>query len=246
MRIIIADDEPALLDQLARTIEDCDPQIEIVGLARNGREALQLAQEHEPDAAFLDIRMPGLTGLEVAEQLSVDVKIVFVTAYDQYAIDAFEAAAADYVLKPVTPERLTKTINRLREDTPPADHAALKTLIQTLASAQKSTHLQWLRVAKGDATHLVNVSDVLYFEADHKYTTVVTNDASYLVRMSIKSLEEELDEGQFWRVHRSYIVNAANVTEARRDLRGRYVLSIKGSKKVIRTSQAYGHLFKQM
>ena len=243
-RALIADDEPALLAHLENALAKAWPELEIVATAANGREALQAARAHKPEIAFLDIRMPGLSGLEVAAQLPTDLRVVFVTAYDEYAVDAFEAAAADYLLKPVTAERLKQTVQRLK-GAPAIDQAALSRLIGQLAERDPPT-LSWLRAGYGDTTQLVAVDDVIYFEADHKYTNVITRDRTYVLRTPIKALEEQLDGGQFWRVHRSTIVNVSAIEEAKRDLRGRYVLKLRGRKETVRTSQAYGHLFKQM
>ena len=243
-RALIADDEPALLAHLESALASAWPELEIVATAANGREALEAARAHKPEIAFLDIRMPGLSGLDVAAQLPADLRVVFVTAYDEYAVDAFEAAAADYLLKPVTAERLQQTVQRLK-GAPSIDQAALSQLISQLADPDPPT-LTWLRAGYGDTTQLVAVDDVIYFEADHKYTNVITRDRTYVLRTPIKALEEQLDGSQFWRVHRSTIVNVSAIEEAKRDLRGRYVLKLRGRKETVRTSQAYGHLFKQM
>lgn len=243
-RALLADDEPALLAHLERQLAACWPELTIVARAANGREALELAAREHPEVAFLDIRMPGVSGLEVARELTPTTRVVFVTAYDEYAVEAFEAAAADYVQKPVSEKRLQQTVERLRS-TPPLDHSVLASLIDQL-HARAEPKLTWLRVGDQDATRLVSVDEVLYFQAEHKYTNVITSAGTHLVRTAIKHLEEQLDAQRFWRVHRSYIVNVAAIEEARRDLRGRYVLKIRGRRETVRTSPNYGHLFRQM
>ena len=242
---LIADDEPLLRDELQRLLELTWPELDIIGVAGTGREALALADECHPDVVFLDIRMPGMSGLEVAGQLAAQTRIVFVTAYDQYAIEAFEAAAVDYLLKPLTQERIALTVARLKAPQQvPAE--ALQTLIDSISQNQTPKYLRWFRVGHSDTTLLIDVDDALFLQADHKYTTVVTRTKEHLLRAPIKALEAQLDPEQFWRVHRSTIVNINAVEQASRDLRGRYVLTIRGYKKKVRTSRAYGYLFKHM
>ena len=242
---LIADDEPLLRDELQRLLELTWPELDIIGVAGTGREALALADEHHPDIAFLDIRMPGMSGLEVAGQLSAQTRIVFVTAYDHYAIEAFEAAAVDYLLKPLMQERIALTVARLKMPQL-AQTEVLQTLIASISQNQAPKYLQWFRVGHGEITLLIDVDDALVLKADHKYTTVVTRAKEHVLRTSIKTLEAQLDPEKFWRVHRSIIVNINAIEQASRDLRGRYVLTIRGHKKKVRTSQAYGYLFKHM
>ncbi len=245
---LIADDEPALLEQLEHLLSICWPELKVVARAANGSEAQALAREKQPDVAFLDIRMPGATGLEVARTLPEQTRIVFVTAYDQYAVAAFESAAVDYLLKPVTEDRLSETVKRLASS-PAIDRTELTALLHSLTESdrpEQSPRLQWLRAGYGDTTRLISVDEAICFEADHKYTNVVTQDGEHVIRTPLSVLEEQLDNDRFWRVHRSYIVNVAAVAEARRDLRGRYVLTLRGVDRTIRTSNAYSHLFRHM
>ena len=245
---IIADDERNLAEHLQRQLSSVWPTLTIQGIANNGPEALSLIHQHQPDIAFLDIRMPGMTGLDVARQLPARTRVVFVTAFDQYAIDAFDTAAADYLLKPVSQERLRTCVSRLVEP-PRSQSVDLTTLLDQLASRQPlqaPPRLRWLRVGHADTTRLIDVDDVLYFQSDSKYTTVVTEQREDVVRMTIKELEDGLDPEQFWRVHRGVIVNARAVVEARKDLRGRFVLKIRGRSEPLRTSEAYAHLFRHM
>lgn len=245
---IVADDEPNLADHLQRQLTSVWPALTILGTASNGPEASSLVQKFQPDIAFLDIRMPGLSGLEVARELGSRTRVVFVTAFDQYAIDAFDAAATDYLLKPVSEARLRACVRRLM-DRSHAQNADIGRLLDQLinrASEPAPQRLRWLRVGHADTTRLVDVDDVLYFQSDSKYTTLVTAQREDVVRMTIKQLEDGLDPAQFWRVHRSVIVNARAVVEARKDLRGRFVLKIRGRSEALRTSEAYAHLFRHM
>jgi DNA-binding LytR/AlgR family response regulator len=245
---LLVDDEPHLLDHLERELAVVWPALQIVGKARNGREALEAVGKEAPDVLFLDIRMPGISGLEVAARLRSSAQIVFVTAFDEYAIAAFDAAAVDYLLKPVTSERLARTVERLEarlgQQTPIAMDA-IRAVVDRL-TAMNREHVDWLRVGKRDTVQLLPVAEIVYLEADHKYTSVFTANAEFLVRSSIKELEARLDPAVFWRIHRSAIVNATEVAEARRDPRGRYVLTLRHRKEKLTVSQSYGHLFRLM
>jgi len=245
---IIADDERNLANHLQRQLGTVWPTLTIQGIANNGPEALALIQQHRPDVAFLDIRMPGMTGLEVARNLPARTRVVFVTAFDQYAIDAFEAAATDYLLKPVSEERLRACVSRLvgRSQVQNVDIGRLLDQLTNRQPMQPPQRLRWLRVGHADTTRLIDVDDVLFFQSDSKYTSVVTDQREDVVRMTIKELEDGLDPEQFWRVHRGVIVNARAVVEARKDLRGRFVLEIRGRNEPLRTSEAYAHLFRHM
>ena len=242
--VLIADDEPHLAAHLAARLEDLWPESTIVGVAENGREALEMLRRFEPDVAFLDIQMPGMSGLEVAESVPARTRLVFVTAFDQYAVDAFAAAAVDYVLKPVTDDRLAKTIRRLKESHA-IDRGVLKSMLSELTTPPREW-LQWLKVGRGQAVHLVNVDEVCYLRADRKYTTVVTDDGESIIRTSLKELEASLDPNAFWRVHRSVIVNVARIEVATRDAHGRYELKLRGRGEVLPVSDSYAHRFRQM
>ena len=215
----------------------------MVGTAENGLEAVTLAQKLKPDIVFLDIKMPGLNGLAVAEMLPKHSKIVFVTAFDQYAADAFEQSAVDYLLKPVGEERLTKTIQRLKQKEPVAK-ADLVALVKTLTSPRVS-FLQWLRVGLGDITELVPIQDVVYFKADLKYIDVVTQNKTYLLRQSLSDLESQLDPDVFWRINRGCIVRVDQIAKAKRDFRGRYDITLHDQDQTLRASQPFGYLFKK-
>lgn len=243
---LLVDDEENLSTYLARKLNEVWPELEIVGNAVNGRQALALSEELAPDIVFLDIQMPGLNGLQVAEALDPEIRIVFVTAFDDYAVQAFDAAAVDYLLKPVAEERLAVTVSRLQETSTAVDRDTLTRVIKQLSGGNDGRYLKWLRSQQGASTQLIPVDSVVYFQADHKYTSVVTASQTHLVRSSIKELQAELDPQVFWRVHRGVIVRVAEILEANRDLRGRYTLTLKSRPEQLRSSQKYGHLFRGM
>jgi DNA-binding LytR/AlgR family response regulator len=243
---LLVDDEPNLLAYLERKLGEVWPELTVVGKAGNGREALALAADLQPDIAFLDIQMPGMSGLKVAEALDPDIRIVFVTAHDEYAVAAFEAAAVDYLLKPVDEQRLRLTRERLEASEIVLDRDALARVISQITSRPGGPGLKWLRSERGGATQLIPVESVVYFKAEGKYTSVLTASEEHLIRTSIRDLEDQLDPDVFWRVHRGLIVRVEEISEARRDLRGRYSLTLKHRPEQLRTSQKYGHLFKGM
>jgi DNA-binding LytR/AlgR family response regulator len=247
--VLIADDEPNLAQDLRDRLARTWPGIVILPLAANGIEALRAIDRDSPDAAFLDIRMPGLTGLEVAGRADARTHVVFVTAFDQYAVDAFDRDAVDYLLKPVSDERLAKCIERLERkldarEKPPA----LEDMLQRLARAIPASagRLRWIRALKGDLVHQIPVDDVLYFQAADKYTCVITRDGESLIRLALAELAGQLDPESFQQVHRSTIVNLAMVESSRRDLAGRLFVRLKGVKDELPVSRAYAQLFKQM
>ncbi|MEH6558138.1 MAG: LytTR family DNA-binding domain-containing protein [Oceanicoccus sp.] len=242
---IVVDDESTLVDYLVNKLGELWPELVIVGTANNGRNAIALAEEFDPDIAFLDIHMPGLSGLQVAEALPENTRVVFVTAFDDFAVEAFQRAAVDYLLKPVTNSRLGLTIERLKDSSGNQDRSVLMRFLEEATTGQKN-YLQWIRAGYDDTTQLIAAEDVIYFKADQKYTEVITKDNVYVVRRSIKELGEELDPAQFWQIHRGIIVRVDQVASAKRDLRGRYTISLRDHPHKLRTSQSYGHLFRQM
>jgi len=247
-KAIIIDDEANLVDHMVRLLNQEWPELSIVGTANSGKQALTLIERTSPDIVFTDIEMPDINGLQVASQLHNSIHIVFVTAFNRYAVEAFERSAVDYILKPVTAERLKKTINRLQSmmlsPTNVADQNLLTDLINNLSKEKSGNWLQWLRTGSDTKTELVSVEDAIYFKADNKYTTLYTKDKEFLIRCSINSLSESLNPEQFWRVHRGIVVKIAEIQEANRDIRGRYNLTLKNRAERLRTSQSYGHLFK--
>ena len=249
---VIADDEAALRSWLKRRLTAIWPELVIRGEAENGIQALELIRALAPDIVFLDIRMPGLSGLEVAAQLAGTCRIVFVSAYDQYAVEAFEQAAVDYLLKPITPERLEKTVHRLRQGASPPtmplpDLAALlEGLIQRGRTTSGDETLQWIRVSRGETVQLIPVADVYFFQARDKYTAVLTREEEFLIRKPVRELAGELDPQRFWQIHRATIVNVACIRQVSRSMTGRFVLKLKDLPDVLTVSRTYTHLFKQM
>ncbi len=255
-RALIADDEPHLAAYLRERLAAIWPDLDIVGVAGDGPEALRLIDAHDPDVLFLDIRMPGLTGLEVARRVAAGVHVVFVTAYDQYAVSAFEREAIDYLLKPVSDERLRETVRRLRERirsaAPPEGlAAALETLGRMLPALAVSVpgaaeRLAWVRAAIGNQVRLIAVDEVCYFKANDKYTSVFTCEGEALIRTSLKELSEQLDPARFWQIHRGTIVNLAHVASSTRDLSGRIQVRLKSRPEMLAVSRAFAHRFRQM
>lgn len=250
---IVAEDEALLRNALVAELKRAWPALRIVAECEDGASAVEALAEHQPDVAFLDIRMPGLTGLEVANaaaDASPRTRIVFVTAYDQYAIDAFERGAIDYLLKPVKPERLDATVARLQaQDTLP-DAATLAALLDRLGAmpdpAGSPEPLTWLTASAGRETRLVLVDEVVYFHADQKYTTVVTADGEALLRTPLRELLPRLDPATFKQIHRSTIVNLKAVAGILRDDSGRGTLRLKNRTETLAVSQPFMALFKQM
>jgi DNA-binding LytR/AlgR family response regulator len=247
---LIADDEPHLAEHLRARLAELWPQLEVLPLAGNGVDALRAIGENEPDIAFLDIRMPGLTGLELAGRIDTRTHVVFVTAFDQYAAEAFDRDAVDYILKPVTDERLGRCIERLKaklmaETRPPALSEMLERLARAVPGAGGGK-LRWVRALKGEVVQQIAVDDVLYFQASDKYTCVITREGESLIRMPLAELAGQLDTEVFWQVHRSTVVNMNEVASTRRDLGGRVFVKLKDGRTELPVSRAYAHLFKQM
>lgn len=243
-RAIIAEDEPLLRDELAELLASLWSELEIVAQTGDGIATLQALERHRPDVLFLDINMPGLTGLEVARQASGRCHIVFVTAYDQHTLAAFEQGASDYLLKPVQAARLATTVARLKERVGrPAP--SVEGLLHSIGSASRG-FLRWINASQGEAVRIITVDDVCYFQADSKYTRVVTAEGESLIRKPIKELTEELDPASFWQIHRSTIVNVRAIAGVVRDLRGRAQVRLKSRTELLPVSEAYVHLFRQM
>jgi DNA-binding LytR/AlgR family response regulator len=257
---LIADDEPHLARALQNQLTHW-PELQVVAVARNGLEAAERIATLQPDIAFLDIQMPGLTGLEVAQGIEGTTRVVFVTAFDEYAVQAFEQEAVDYVLKPVKLDRLQRTIERVQRALAPAVGiadtlnvndpkllAVLKKLLPTATpqALAPQEYLRWVRASRGDITHQLAVQDVLFFHSDEKYTCVQTLDAEYLIRTSVADLAVQLDPAQYWQVHRSTIVNLQHLAGTRRDEVSRLFVRMKGHAAELPVSRAYVHLFKAM
>ena len=248
-KALIADDEPLMLSRISELVNQVWPDLEIVARCKNGEEALAAFCQHQPEVVFLDIRMPGKSGLEVAAEIGDTAHIVFVTAYDEYAIAAFESGAADYLLKPVELPRLAEAVQRLRkriDAKPPTAPADLTLLVKSLLEQAKPTEkLRWIRASVGNATRLIHVDDVLFFQSDTKYTRIVLKESEALVRTPLKELIEGLDTEVFWQVHRGSIVNAHVIDRAIREGPEKLTLYIKGSSEKLAVSRQYFHLFKQ-
>ena len=250
---IVAEDEALLRQALVAELARAWPALRIVEQCEDGASAVDALAEHQPDVAFLDIRMPGLTGLEVAAaaaEASPRTRIVFVTAYDQYAIDAFDRGAIDYLLKPVKPERLDATVARLQAQDALPDAVALAALLDKLGALPKPAAavepLTWLTASSGRETKLVLVDDVAYFQADQKYTTVVTADGEALLRTSLRELLPRLDPAHFKQIHRSTIVNLRSVAGIVRDEGGRGIVRLKQRPETLTVSLPFMALFKHM
>jgi DNA-binding LytR/AlgR family response regulator len=251
---IIADDERLMREQLRARLTEVWPDLQILAEAKNGEEAVAAVHEHRPDLAFLDIRMPGMTGIEAARAIGDACHVVFITAYNEYAVDAFEHGAVDYVLKPAERERLEITVARLKKrlGSKPSDLGELLTRLSAkldsveASPATAAKNLQWIQASVGQQLRLIPVAEILFFTSDEKYTRVQTETFEALIRKPIKELLDELDPEQFWQIHRSTIVNAKAIAGVTRDFRGRQLVLIKGSNEKLEVSRNHTHLFKQM
>ncbi|HET9576578.1 MAG TPA: LytTR family DNA-binding domain-containing protein [Usitatibacter sp.] len=245
---VIADDEPLLRAQLRSRLGRLWPELAIVHEMENGRDIESVLERFSPRVFFLDIHMPGVDGLEAARRVNGRAHVVFVTAYEEHAVEAFESGAIDYVLKPFTEERLALTIQRVRErvrQAPPH----LEDLVEKLATrlaAPAPSYLRWIRASVGPKVRLIPVEEVLFFRSDDKYTRVVTVEAEALIRKPIRELLGELDPGKFWQVHRATIVNVDHIAAVRRGLKDQAEIALRDHAETLTVSRAYTHLFKQM
>ena len=246
---LVAEDESVLRDELCAHLSALWPELRIVARAANGLEALQLQERHRPDVLFLDIEMPGLSGLEVARQAERRQHLVFITAYDAHAVAAFERGAVDYVLKPYTAARLAESVRRVKERlgrAVPAPEALDSVLRELAAVAQPREHLRWINASSGTEVRVITVDEVCYFRADTKYTLVATAEGEALIRRTLKELLDQLDPAQFWQVHRSTVINLRHVAGTRRDELSRLFVRLRGHPVELPVSRAYVHLFKAM
>jgi len=244
---IIAEDEPVLREQLQDLLGTAWPELKIVASAADGLQAIKALEHYAPDVLFLDIQMPGRTGLEVARKASNRHHVVFVTAYNQYAVAAFEEGAVDYVMKPVSAERLAAACARVKSRLNAAP-ANLENLLRTLAkiTAPAHSYLRWINASMGTDVKLITVDEVCYFQSDTKYTRVVTHFGESLIRKPLKELLEQLDPNLFWQIHRSTIVNVNAIGAVSRDLTGRLIVKLKNRRETLQVSKLYSHLFRQM
>jgi DNA-binding LytR/AlgR family response regulator len=264
-RALIAEDEPLLAHALQAELARCWPELNLVAAVGDGTQALGLALERQPDVCFLDIRMPGLSGLEVAQALAEDWPdetsapfplLVFITAYDQYALEAFERQAVDYLLKPVQPARLQRCVQRLQQllaqrQAAPAPQALQQTMAQLrsllgAAALPAAARLEVIQASAGNTVHMVPIEEVVYFEAADKYVRVVTAGREHLIRSSLRELLPQLDPQRFWQVHRGTVVQARLVESAHREDSGKVTLSLRGRPEKLTASRLYAHLFKGM
>lgn len=265
VRALVADDERLMREQLCLRLTEVWPELDICAQAPNGQEAVTLCATLRPDVVFLDIRMPGLTGVQAAQAIVEACEreqrpcpeLVFITAYDQYAVQAFEQGATDYVLKPVEVPRLALTMQRVRTrlaqrsqaSAPAAPSAEVMQLLQSLArqvQPAKPAYLEWLQVTVGQQLLMVSVDEVLFFVSDEKYTRVQTATTSALIRKPIKELIDELDPAKFWQIHRSTLVNVKAIAGVSRDIRGRQLVAVRGSHEKLEVSRSFTQLFKGM
>jgi DNA-binding LytR/AlgR family response regulator len=244
---ILAEDESILRTQLEGKLAKLWPELEVIASVADGVAALEALEDRTPDFMFLDIRMPEMTGVEVARHVAGRCHVVFVTAYDQYAIQAFETGAVDYILKPATDERLALAIERLKAKlaTPPADlDSVLERIAQSLGPPRE--RLQWIKATLGQTLRLIPVADVLFFQSDEKYTRVVTAESEALIKTPIRELLDGLDPAVFWQIHRSTLVNVHAIAGVTRDFRGQAHVKVRGKEDSLAVSRIYSHLFKQM
>jgi DNA-binding LytR/AlgR family response regulator len=248
---VIADDERLMREQIIDRLKEAWPELQIVGEASNGNEAIAIVQSEEPDIVFLDIRMPGMDGIQAARALAGRVHVVFVTAHDEYAISAFEHGAIDYLLKPPEPQRVALTCERLRarlNQEPDPMNDLLAQLSQRLGAGglKPREYMRWVQASVGANIRMIPTSDILFFRAEDKYTRVQTERFEALIRKPIKELIDELDPAEFWQIHRSTVVRVDAADHVSRDFRGRQIVHVKGSDENLEVSRTFNHLFKQM
>ncbi len=243
-RILIAEDDALLAHEIREELLRQWPEAQVVAMARDGHEALRLLEQHQPEACFLDVQMPGLSGLQVAQLIGRRAHVVFITAYEQYAVQAFDEGAVGYLLKPLDAARMAKTLLRLKErlHQPPADLGGLGGQI----AASGAEPLRWITVLRGRELQLISVEDVVYFRADNKYVAVVTAETEALISVPLKELVQRLDSENFWQVHRSTIVNAHAIKSVSRSLSGKLAITLKNRPETLEISPSYSHRFKQL
>ncbi len=252
---LIADDEPLLRQRLAAHLSKAWPELRVVAQARNGREAVELFETHEPQVVFLDVQMPGKSGIDAARSMAGRTQIVFVTAYERYAVQAFEQGAIDYLVKPFDDARLSQTVARLRERLAPGapvDVAPLDALLARLAAdlrgqvAAAPRYLQWIKASVGSTVRLIPVGQVHFLRSDEKYTLVVWDGGEALIRKTIRELADELDPERYAQIHRSVIVNLKRVTHVTRGLNETADVHLEGRDDTLPVSRSFLHLFRQM
>jgi len=251
---LIADDEPLLRERLRTLLARAWPGLAVVAQARNGREAVELFDQQAPQVVFLDVHMPGMNGIEAARAIARRAQIVFVTAYEQYAVQAFEHGAIDYLVKPFDEQRLADTVQRLQERLakPALAPAGLEAVLEGLSAELQrragaaAPHLQWIKASVGQSVKLIPVEQVAYLKADEKYTLVAWDGGEALIRKSIRELADELDPSRFVQTHRSVIVNLHHVVQVNRGPNETAEVQLKGRRELLPVSRSYLHLFRQM
>jgi DNA-binding LytR/AlgR family response regulator len=245
-KVLVAEDEPLMRERLLEMLALAWPEAQVVSAAENGNDAWDGFLEHEPQVAFLDIRMPGLSGLEVAERIGKLAHVVFVTAYDEYAVQAFDAGAVDYLQKPIQRDRFDKAVARLREklDARPADLGEILRHLKTTLPGPAREKMKWIRASVGRQVRLIDVDDVLFFQSDSKYTRVVLREFEALVRIPLKDLLSGLDRDQFWQIHRGTLVNVNAIAAAERIDAERMQVLLRGCVEKLPVSRAFTHLFR--
>ncbi|MFC0252167.1 LytR/AlgR family response regulator transcription factor [Massilia consociata] len=245
-RVLIAEDEPLMRERLLGLLGTHWPEAQVVVQAENGNDAWDGFLEHEPDVAFLDIRMPGLSGLEVAERIGDGAHVVFVTAYDQYAVEAFDAGAVDYLLKPVQSDRMERAVARIRSklSKPPADLGDLLQHLRTALPGARTEKMKWIKATVGRQIRLIDVDEVLFFQSDTKYTRVVLTDSEALVRIALKDLLGGLDRDRFWQIHRGTLVNVRAIAAVERLDAERMQVLLRGCDEKLPVSRTFTHLFR--
>ncbi len=253
IKAIIADDEEQLRIFLIKQLSHVWPELMISGEAGNGTDALKLIREHRPDIAFLDIKMPGLSGIEVAREVAGDCLVVFITAYDEYAVEAFENEAVDYILKPISYDRLEMTVDRLKKQIKASAREKTKSemleivdrIISRMQQNHKKDYLQWLRVQHGNDIVIISTDDVSFFKSSDKYTIVVSKGKEFIIRKPMKELEEELNPNMFWRIHRGTIINVSSIDKVSTSRSGKFIVRLKDYEETLAVSRTYTYLFRQ-
>lgn len=247
LKAVIAEDEPILRAELRDILAKLWPELEVCAETEDGLETIRALNAHSPDIMFLDIQMPGMSGLEVAKAASGKCHVAFVTAYDKYAVAAFEQGAVDYVMKPISPARLATTVERLKEKVQVAP-AQLDGLLKALAAQGLAAkeYIRWITASLGSDLRLITVDEICYFKSDSKYTLVVTPKQESLIRTPVKDLLDELDPNMFWQIHRGTVVNVNAIAGVQRDLGGHLRVQLKQRKETLAVSESYVHLFRQM
>jgi len=255
IKAILADKETDAMAQMESLLAELWPDLKICGRAANGLEALHLIEKHDPQLAILEVRLPGICGMQVAKRIAGACQVVFTTSYEHYAVNAFDSGALDYLLKPVGRERLQQAVWRAKRvisyslntlSVPGCSEPAQQRTEDHGTAQNKHNYLQWLCTQNGRRSRLIATDTVCYFKADHKFTSVFTREGESLINKSIKSLSEELDPEQFWRIHRSTIVNVSQIDEVRRTKTGRGAVRLKDRLEILTVSRPYLHLFKKM